>query len=225
MRRIIALSFIAVLAIAGCKKQTGQVSVVKTASYPIITITGPQYVSIMVGGAFTPPNATAYDTFYKEKPPVVVDLSGLDNTKPGLYTVVYSAKNSNGFVGKGVVYVAVTDISDTLDLSGWYIRTVSPANPNRAAFITKLGRGLFMTSNVGGVDTGDATTGAIVSGVFAAIDVNTIDFGSQPTSEGTLSASYTAVSYPPAVADTTIDYIIDLPGFSSTALRSFVKQP
>ncbi len=218
MRRIIVLSFIAALAIAGCKKQTGNVSVVKTASYPIISIAGPRFVSIPVGGMFTPSNAYAEDTFYKEKPTVVTDLGSLDNTKPGLYTVVYSAKNSNGFVGTAVVYVAVTNISDSFDLSGYYFRL---SDPNRVAFVTKLARGLFMTSNVGGVDTGDASTGAVVGAVFASLDTATIDFGSQPTSEGTLTASSASVSYP----DTTISYIINLNGFSNTTMRSFVKQP
>ncbi|MCD6010210.1 MAG: Bacterial Ig-like domain (group 3) [Flavipsychrobacter sp.] len=218
-RRILALSFVAALAIAGCKKQTGQVSVVKTASYPIITITGPQYISIAVGGVFTPPNATAYDTFYKERPTVVKDLGGLDNTTPGLYTVVYSAKNSNGFIGTAVVYVAVTDVTDTLDLSGLYWRS---SDDQRPANISKLAKGLFMTDNVGGVDTGTQKE-FIVPAVFAVTSLSTVDFGSQPTSAGTLTTTNGMLSFTP---DTTISYIITAPSSTfSGVLRQFVKQP
>lgn len=221
MRRIIILSIVAALVITGCKKKTGTISTPVTVSYPIITISGSQYVSIRVGGTFNPPAATAWDTFYKEKPTVVKNLGTLDNTKPGLYTVTYSAKNHYGFEGTANVYVAVTDVTDSLDLSGYYIRTVSPANPSRVAFVTKLGQGLFMTSNVGGVDTGDVTTGAIVSAVFAVIDPTTIDFGSQLTSAGTLTANSTSLSL--AVADTTLNYALSLSGFG-TQVRTFKKQ-
>jgi len=221
MRKILILSVIAAFAYAGCKKKVNNVSTTVVVSYPIITISGSQYVSIPVGGTFTPPAATAIDTYYKEKPTVVTNLGTLDNTIPGLYTVVYSAKNHYGFIGTANVYVAVTNISDSLDLSGWYIRTVSPANPHRAAHYVKLARGLFMTNNVGGVDTADATTGASVSAAFAVLSPTTIDFGSQLTSAGTLTATSTSLSLVPA--DTVVAYALNLSGFG-TQVRTFVKQ-
>lgn len=218
MKRIIALSLVAALAVVGCKKQTGQVSVVKTVSYPIVTISGSPYVSIPVGGSFTPPNATAYDTFYKEKPTVVKDLGGLDASKPGLYTIVYSAKNSNGFVGTAVVYVAVTDVSDTLDISGTYWRD---SLFNKPANITKLAKGLFLTDNVGGVDTGTQKD-YIVPGVFAVTSLSGLSFGSQPTSAGTLETSNEVLNL--GIPDTTMSYIIESPSSTfSGVTRNFVK--
>lgn len=221
MKKIAILSVIAAFAFAGCRKKDGTVSQTVTVSYPIITITGSQYVSIKVGGSFTPPAATAYDTFYKEHPTVVTNLGTLDNTTPGLYTVVYSAKNHYGFVGTTNVYVAVTNVSDSLDLSGWYLRSVTPANPNRAAHVTKLARGLFMTSNVGGVDTSNPSTGAVISAAFAVLSPTDIDFGTQLTSGGTLSVLSESLSLAPA--DTTIAYALNLAGFG-TQTRTFVKQ-
>lgn len=219
MRKILILSVAAALVYAGCKKKDDIVSTTVTVSYPIITIAGSQYVSIPVGGSFVPPDATAYDTFYKEHPTVVKDLGSLDNTTPGLYAVTYSAKNHYGFVGTANVYVAVTNISDSLDLTGWYQRN---ATPGRSAYVRKLARGLFMTDNVGGVDTTNPATGARVSAAFAVLNPTTIDLGSQLTTDGPLSASFTSLTLAPA--DTEYAYIINLSGFSSTALRTFIKQ-
>jgi len=218
MRKILVLSVVAALAVAGCKKKLNTVSTVVTASYPTITIVGAPYISIPVGGAYTLPAATAYDSFYKERPLVVKNLGTLDNTTPGLYTVTYSARNSNGFEGTASVYVAVTNVSDTFDLSGWYLRS---ADPNRVAFITKLARGLFMTSNVGGADTGDISTGPRVSAIFVVPSLTTVDFGSQLTSNGTLTAASESLML--AVGDTEIAYSINLNGFG-TQIRTFVKQ-
>lgn len=217
MRKILILSVIAAVAFAGCKKKLNNVSTTVTVSYPTITIAGSQYVSINVGGAFTPPAATAYDSFYKERPTVVTNLGTLDNTVPGLYTVVYSAKNHYGFVGHANLYVAVTNVSDSLDLSGWYLRNASPAN---VAFVTKLARGLFMTSNVGGDDTSTQAS-SVIPAVFAVTSTSTIDFGTQLTSAGTLTANTETLSLVPA--DTVISYAISLSGFG-TEVRSFVKQ-
>jgi hypothetical protein len=218
MRKILALSLIAAVTFAACKKKVNNVSTVVHASYPTITISGSQFVSIPVGGAFTPPAATAFDSYYHENPTVVKDLGTLDNTTPGLYTVVYSAKNHYGFVGTANVYVAVTNISDSLDLSGWYLRL---ADPNRVAFVTKVGRGLFRTSNVGGVDTGDISTGPIVSAVFAVTSPTTLTFGSQLTSDGPLSSSLESLSLAPA--DTTLNYAITEASFGPQ-VRTFKKQ-
>jgi hypothetical protein len=219
MRKIFIASVLAVFALgAGCKKKVNSVSTLVTASYPTVTIIGTKYVSIPVGGAFTPPDATAYDSFYKEKATVVKDLGKLDNTIPGLYTVTYSAKNTRGFVGTTNLYVAVTSVSDTLDISGLYYRD---ADISRPAVVTKLARGLFMTNNVGGVRPYDATTGAMVSAVFAVPTLSTLTFGSQLTSEGTLTSNSESLSL--AVADTTLMYAISLPGFG-TQVRTFKKQ-
>lgn len=217
MKKIFLLAILAGVAFAGCKKKESTVSVVYTYSAPIITIAGAQYYSIPVGGALPTISATAYDTFYLESYPVILDQSKLDNLTPGLYTVLATAKNRYGMTGTKSVYVAVTGVSDTLDVSGWYIRN---ATPGRAAHITKLATGMFMTDNVGGVDTSDATTGAKISAVFVATSLTDIDFGSQVTTGGPLTASSESLSLTPPV---TISYAINLSGFG-TAVRTFIKQ-
>ena len=213
MKKIIILSFAAVIAIAGCKKQHTTISNVVTASYPKVTITGSPYVSIPVGGTFVPPNATAYDSFYRETESVVKNLGSLDNTTPGLYVIAYTAKNKYGFEGSSYVYVAVTNVSDTLDLTGLYYRGSNPA------YITKVGTGLFITSNVGGDDSVTQAS-SIIPAVFAVTSNASFDFGTQQTSAGTLTASQEILSMVPG--DTTLSYAINLSGFG-TQVRSFTK--
>lgn len=220
MRKLLILSFFAAIAYAGCKKKEDINSIVVTKSVPTVTVTGSRYVSIPVGGSFTPPNATAYDSFYKEKLSVVKDLGTLNNTVPGLYVVAYTAKNKYGYVGLTNVYVAVTDISDSLDLSGFYFRL---GNANRVAFVTKLSRGMFMTSNVGGVDTGDATTGPIVPAVFVVTKPDKFTFGSQVTPDGPLTSNSELLTMTVTPPDTTLAYAIKEASFG-TQVRTFVKQ-
>ena len=217
MKKIIIVSALAAIAFAGCKKKENTVSMVVTASTPVVTITGPLYFSIPIGGSLPTITAVAYDTFYKDSLPVVIDAGSLDNTTPGLYTVLATAKNKYGYIGSASVYVAVTNISGSLDLSGWYERNATPAE---AAHVTKLATGLFMTSNVGGDDTVTQAS-AVVSAVFAVTSDTTIDFGSQLTTAGTLTASQETLSL--AVGDTTYAYALNLSGFG-TQVRTFVKQ-
>ena len=215
MKKIIILSFAAVIAVAGCKKQHTTISNVVTASYPKVTITSSPYVSIPVGGTFVPPTATAYDSFYRQSLSVVKDLGALDNTTPGLYVIAYTAKSQYGFTGSAYVYVAVTNVSDTMDLTGLYYRGSNPA------YITKLARGLYETSNVGGDDS-ITQASSVLPAFFAVTSDTTLDFGTQTTSAGTLTASQGTVSYSPPHSDTTISYAISLSGFG-TQVRTFVR--
>ncbi len=227
MKKILALSFFAAIAFAGCKKQENTVSKLVNVSYPTGRITSGQYFSFPLHGGPLPTvnsiHATAYDSFYHESIVPVVDASHLSNLAPGLYVATVSAKNSNGFTGYAYVYVAITDVPDSMDISGFYLRQLggspSPSNP---VFITKKATGLYLTSNVGGVDTGTQKT-SIVPAVFAITDFanSTLDFGKQPTSAGTLTASGGLLKESPV--DTTISYSISLSGFGSQ-VRTFVKQ-
>lgn len=220
MKKILMLSVFAAMAFSACKKKEAPVSSLYTYSVPTITIEGAQYYSITVGGALPTVTATAYDSFYHEPYQVLLDQSKVDNTTPGLYAITATSRNKYGMQGIKSVYVAVTDIDDAVDITGWYVRL---ANPNRAAHVTKVARGMFMTDNVGGVDTSDASTGASVPAIFAITSPTTIDFGTQVTSDGaTLSAEDGTIDM--TTPATTFSYILHLDGFSATAVRTFVKQ-
>jgi len=218
MKKIFLLAVVAGIAFAGCKKKMTNVSEAHHVSYPTILISSDLYYSIPVGGTLPTITATAYDSFYNEVDPVVIDQSTLDNSTPGMYAVTLSSKNKYGMTAYASVYVGVTDVSSALDLTGSYIRL---ANPGRVAHVSKLGTGLFLTDNVGGVDVTDPTTGAQISAVFVVTSDTTLDFGTQLTSGGTLSASSQTLSLAPG--DTTLNYALSLSGFG-TQVRSFVKQ-
>ena len=121
-------------------------------------------------------------------------------------------------VGTASVYIGVTSASPLLDLSGWYIRN---GVPERSSYVAKLGNGLFMTSNAGGADTTNATTGPAISAVFVVTSDTTIDFGSQLTAYGQLGAHDQVLSL--AVGDTVISYLLDNGNFSPTVPRIFHK--
>ncbi len=219
MKKIFLLSVVAAVAFTGCKKTMSTVSEAHHVSYPTILLSSDLYYSIPVGGTLPTITATAYDSFYREVDPVVIDQSSLDNSTPGLYAVTLSAKNKYGMTAYSSVYIGVTSASPALDLSGTYIRL---ATAGRVAHVSKLGTGLFMTDNVGGVNVTDPTTGAAVSAVFVVTSDTTLDLGTQLTSAGTLVAiePQTLTLTP---GDTTLNYGINLSGFGKQ-IRSFVKQ-
>ena len=216
MKRILILSVLLVVFAASCKKDQGDPSTTHTVSYPTITLTGAQYYSIAVNGALPTITATAYDTFYSEVCPVLLDLSTLDNTTPGLYAVTASSKNKYGMTSYKTVYVGVTNEPSTLDISGVYWRL---ATSTCVANISKVATGMFLTDNVGGVEIG-TQAGSVVSAVFVVTSDTTLDFGSQLTSAGTLTASSETLSLPPP---TTLNYALNLSGFG-TSVSTFVKQ-
>lgn len=221
MRKILLLSILSVLVFSACKKKHSDVSQLVTVSYPTVKITNGIYYSFPVGGGPLPSantiQATAYDSFYKEKLNVVVDATTLSNSVPGLYIVTVSAKNRYGYVGYGYVYVAVSNVNDSLDLTSVYHRSGDAARP---VHVQKVGRNLYTTDNLGGVDIvsqADAKTSA----VFAVTSDTTLDFGAQTCSLGSFTTSFTQLSLDPS--DTTFQYSIIGNGTFSGALRTFHK--
>ena len=74
-------------------------------------------------------------------------LTEVDNQTPGIYTIVYSAENSDGFEGSVERTVFVLDAvpDPSVDLSGTYTSGTSPI-----AVITKITDGVFYSTNVWG---------------------------------------------------------------------------
>jgi hypothetical protein len=212
MKKLLVIPFLAAIFFASCKKNTDTVSTEVTYSVPTITVNGQQYFSINVGGSLPTVSATAYDSFYKETYPVVMDASTLDNTTPGLYIVSLKASNKYGMVGTSGVYVAVTNIDPAIDLSGNYQR-VSNGAP---ATLTELANGLYRTSNISG-----ALSGAN-EGYFVQIDDTTIQVPVQVApSFGTLYGSQASVHM--AVGDTSYQYVLGPSSTFAQSVRVFQK--
>lgn len=195
--------------ISSCKKEDKVSQVVKV-SYPTVTISGQEYYSIPVGGVLPSISASSYDSVLKEAYPTQYDASVMDNTKPGLYVVPITAQNKYGYVGSNVVFVAVTNIPATIDLSGNYKRLENGAPVE----ITKLGNGLYKTNDVGGAPT------LQVSAIFAQLNDTLLTLPPQPTSAGSLSCSGSVVKV--TGTDTVISWAIKNGSFGA-AIRNFKK--
>jgi len=197
------------LIFTSCKKTPANVSKVVKVSYPNIIYSGGQFFSIPVGGTVPSVTVSAYDSALGEN--ITVTQSGtVDNTTPGLYILQANARNSNGYTTVGAIYVAVTNISPTIDLSGNYARL---GTADSSIVVTKEANGLYQSSDIGG-----ALSLPIVA-YFAQINDSTIVGPDQPTDAGTLSISNGAVAYSP---DTTLSYHVVNASFG-TQLRTFVK--
>jgi hypothetical protein len=215
MKRVLSIIFVCSVALFSCKKKENTVSQLVSYSKPTISITGGEYYSINVGDALPTISSSAYDSFYREAYPVVIDQSSLDNTKPGLNIVYISAKNKYGMVEKKAIYIAVTNVSDTFDFSGNYRRL---SNLQEVS-VDKLARGLYRTNNVGGVLDIPDNQSVIVPAYFVQTNDTTLVMPEQQTSLGTLSAVNFSFSYP---APTTYQYVVRNLYFSG-AVRVFER--
>lgn len=215
MKKIIILFAAITLAVTiSCKKKSPDlVSKIVTASYPIITITGDQFVSIPVGGSFTDLGATAKDTVLNEILTATSITNDIDPTTPGFYTVQYNFKNSNGYTAVGTRFVLVTNIDPLLDNSGEYFRTTNNAPMN----VEKVATGLYKTDNVGGVPLPSAFA---ITVYFGQLDDSTLVVPAQPTDAGEMYCVNSKII--PTALDTTITWAVRNASFG-TAQRTFIK--
>ena len=150
MKKILIAASLGTMLFTACKKDKDQVSTVRVTSWPTITLTGGAFYSINTGGTLPSVSATAYDSFLNEAYPVeIVGTDALDNSTPGLYIISAKATNKYGYYSNQNVYVAVTDIPESTNISGKYKRT--DVSTGDVSNVTKLARGLYMLDNIGGV--------------------------------------------------------------------------
>ena len=212
MKKLLVIPFLAALMLGACKKNDNTVSTLVTYSTPTITLTGQSYYSINVGGSLPTITATAYDSFYKESYPVVIDQSTLDNTVPGLNIVYVKSTNKYGMIATQGVYVAVTDISPLIDLTGNYKRVSN----NAPVVVTKLANGLYMTNNVSGALSGGQ------SAFFVQTSDTTISLPLQTTGFGDTYATNAKIHM--LVGDTAYQYVLNPSSTFAPSTRVFQKQ-
>ncbi len=224
MKNSIILFILFVAVAFGCSRTKDNVSVTYTPSTPLITISSAQYVSIPVGGALPTVSATSYDTFYKQSLTnnIIIDYSNVKVDIPGFYQIIVSSKNKNGYIGYGYVYVAVTNISSTVNISGHYLQMTN----NDTVAVTMLAPGLYQTSNVAGVHTFDSAN-FITPAYFVQLSATSIVLPMQktyfPTNNSSIDSLYgtngSCVVSPP---DTTFQYMIQNKNFGPS-MRVFKK--
>jgi hypothetical protein len=210
MKNIIIIIFLTII-LFSCKKKSDDVSKVVTVSYPTISFTGSKFYSINVGAAAPTIQATAYDSLLEESYPVDYDPSVIDVSTAGLYVVPMTATNKYGYEGADVVFVAVTNIPASVDLSGTYKRT-SNSEP---VHIVEVANGLYETDDVGGAATLEVTA------YFAQLNDTLLTLPPQPTKVGTLHCVNAKIK--DIAGDTTISWAVRNASFG-TAVRTFVKQ-
>jgi len=208
MRKLLFLPVLLALVFTSCKKKEGTVSSVETASFPTITITSGLYYSVQQYALYPNLTVSVTDSFYNPTSYVVID-SAIHTNVPGLYIGTVSARNKEGFTTYVPFYVAVTNISDSLNLSGtWWLSGANrPLDSISSTQITELANGLYTTSNAGG----DSITSSSVSqAIFAVTNTTTIVFPANANyySPGTLSMipGDTTISYVSATTGATITY-------------------
>ena len=226
MKKLLIALAAGALLVQACNKEYDKVSEVKTVSYPTITFSGIPYYSINTGGDVPKVIATAYDSLLKESDSVsIVGTDAIDNTTPGLYIINAKATNRLGFYSTSDIYVAVTDIPATTDISGKYVRAATGGINT----VTKLARGLYQMDNLGGVANTAANASLLFPVLFVQADDTTLLIPPQATAAGNIAVKDEYNTPDQAIlhrapADTNFKYAITSGSPFGTAVRTFKKQ-
>lgn len=217
MKRItiyfLATTLIAVLLHTGCKKENQKPSTVVKVSYPKVNLVGDAILVLNRGDAFNDPGASWYDSTTAESGTIKATAT-VPTSADTIVVITYTAKNKNGFTTSITRTVAVTGISDAYDISGVYLRTANGDTAN----ITKIGRGLFQTDNLGGNVFLDVA-------FFMVKTDSTPIFPSQYLVNSAESAAFQGaeIDYSPTPPTVTISYVV-IANQYATAVRTFEKQ-
>lgn len=213
MKKINILILFAIVLFAGCKKDPEVVSKVVPVTYPTINLIGDEFVWIPIGGSYTDQGATLIDDISGASSSIAATSNDVDNTQPGIYSVVFEAANANGFKTTVERKILVLDYTPavglTLDLSGLWLRTNGiPVN------YIQMAPGLYILDNFAG-------SSLVLPAYLITPDNSTIDIPSQRTIGGEIidclnETLDTNVPYQ-------ITYVVDNPNFG-TSTRVFNKQ-
>jgi hypothetical protein len=218
MKKSFQLMFAAALTLtlifAACKKKEDNVSETVKVQYPRITLKGAKYVTINLNDAFSDPGATMFDTFTNATTDLAPTKSGVDNTKPGMYPIIYEGTNKYGFKSQEVRWVAVTPVSASEDIGGTYKRTSN----GQPITVTKVSRGIYKCDNMGGVA---GSPDYIFDTYFVQLSDTTVNYPEQPGPFGTVKSSSEVLKK--SGSDTTLKWIVLGAGFG-TAARTFSHQ-
>jgi hypothetical protein len=180
---IVILSFL--IAFCSCNKDEihntdTKVGISDVTFYPIFTMSGSPYISVVQGTAYTEPGVTAKEGGTTIN---VTTTGSVNKDQPGLYTITYSATNKDGFVATTSRTVVVIPAHEApgVDLSGKYDYVGSSTY---TATVTKVAEGVYTTDNA----WSGATTIPIV---FTSVDGLTISVPLQNTPYGRASGTGT----------------------------------
>lgn len=214
MKKIIPLIIIVLaFGFSSCKKDEihntdTKVGISDVTVYPVLTMAGSPYVSIVKGDTYTEAGVTA-----KEGTSTInVTTTGSVNiNQPGLYVITYSATNKDGFpatVSRTVVVLSAHE-NPGVDLSGKYDYVAG----GYTSTVTKVAEGVYTTDNVWNAAT-------IIPVVFISLDGLTISVPNQNTGYGPIFGTGT---YNPATKR--LVYTLSLSNYGiSNSNRNWQKQ-
>ncbi|HEY0433094.1 MAG TPA: immunoglobulin-like domain-containing protein [Chitinophagaceae bacterium] len=211
----ILISAFVLLAMTACNKTDfnypeGAVGISKIVYFPAISTKGEHLVIISQGSTFTDEGA---DATLNGTATQFTTTGSVDASTPGIYDLVYTAKNPQGYSATDfrTVVVIGSDVAAN-DFSGTYLR---PATGITSTW-TKTADGVYTVENPGGSSGVGLTVIAVnYTGTSIAIPHQiSPDFGE--VSSG--SESYTLTPPPP-----TYSWVFHAGGYG-TALRTFIKQ-
>jgi hypothetical protein len=199
------------MSLFSCKKDSfnypeGMVGISKITVYPILTLKGDKYVYVAKGATYTEAGADA-----KAGEAVIdVKINGTVNTAAAaVYTLEYSAANTDGYSASTKRYVVVYDTKpDAIgnNYSGSYKR----AGFETFAVWTKVAPGVYLITNPGGaVGNSDVVIAINPSG-------NTIQIPPQDSPVGAFSSTV-------AQMNNGYSWALDNAGYGDQS-RSFTKQ-
>jgi len=213
MKKLLILAVAAAVGVGACKKTDGTVSTLHNYSTPTLIVSSGDYYSIPVGGPLPEITATAYDSFYNETATVVYDQSKLDNTTPGVYPVIASARNKYGMMSKRTLYVAVTDVTG-YNLAGTYRR----AETSDTVSVTRLANSFYAITDL--VANGASDAMHAVPGHFVQTSATELIIPMQDSKYGPVHGTEGVVLMAPG--DTTISFRLHNNAVSPV-LRTFTK--
>lgn len=214
MKKFIPLFIIILgLAFSSCEKDEirntdTKVGISDVTVYPVLTMAGDPFVSVVKGGTYTDAGATA-----KEGTATInVTTTGSVNTsQPGLYVITYSATNKDGFAASvsRTVVVIPSNESPGVNLAGKY----DYVNGGYTSTVTKVAEGVYTTDNSWSAAT-------IIPLVFVSVDGLTISVPNQSTGFGPVFGTGT---YNPATKR--LVYTLSIPNFGiSNSNRNWQRQ-
>ncbi|PSL43822.1 uncharacterized protein DUF5011 [Chitinophaga niastensis] len=201
-----------IILIGACKKETTSTRLV-TPTFPVITLKGSALVSAGVGGTYTDPGATVFDSITNTTSPLAPTSNNVDLSTTGFYSVSFNAINVWGYRSAASRMVLVTTVSPADDISGVYHRTSNGATVN----IVKVGTGAYQLDNVGGVLNNPAFVFPFFIGFT---DASTFQGPPQNTPLGQLSIDNTSITRSGSTIK--LKYVVHNPNFG-TSVRTFIR--
>lgn len=137
-----------------CNDDNDELTDAKVTYYPTLEIQGAKFVEVPIGTTYTELGCKG-TLRGKDCTASIVTSGSVDTNKPGLYSIVYSYTNTEGYITRDTRTVAVCDPSITTDISGTYkttadtyVNLVGKKNnypiANNTIKITKKASGIFI---------------------------------------------------------------------------------